>query len=161
MTGIIGIDPGLSGAISVILNNQELIVYDMPVVPKPYGKGNMVSPQLLSDIISGIKEKHSISNSIIESVSAMKGQGVSSMFSFGRTLGTIEGVIASHKISINYVTPQKWKKEFGLIGKDKDAARGKVLSLYPTYSDLFKRKKDVDRADATLIGLFGKTLIGE
>jgi crossover junction endodeoxyribonuclease RuvC len=84
----------------------------------------------------------------------MPGQGVSSCFSFGRSVGAVEVAIASRIIPITMVTPQAWKKQYGLIGKDKDMARTLCLSLYPESAHLFKRKKDIGRADATLIGAY-------
>lgn len=158
--GYMGVDPGLRGAISII-SNDNIEIFDFPVVPKPYGKGNMISPDQLSDILKIIVEKYDIKLACLESVSAMTGQGVTGVFSFGRSLGTIEGCIASRDIPINYVTPRKWKSYFELIGSEKDAARLLVLSKYPNYHKLFKRKKDCDRADSLLIGLYGKHNYGE
>ena len=85
----------------------------------------------------------------------MPGQGVTSMFNFGRSLGCIEGVISAYQINTQWVTPQAWKKHFGLLKKPKDAARTYVIDRFPTNLDLFKRKKDGGRADATLIALHG------
>ncbi len=149
---IISIDPGISGAVAVFKLTGELkTVFDMPVVSKTSGKGNQISAKLLNDSISN----HAwVTQAVIERVGAMPGQGVTSMFGFGRSLGVIEGICAGQTIPVEWVTPQAWKKHFGLIGKDKDAARTLVIEKFPQYSELFKRKKDVGRADAVLIGLF-------
>ena len=157
MSQSIGIDPGLTGAISLFDSQGELVdVWDMPAIQAPRGKGNIVSPQLLADIFQNdLNASNAIETAYIEQVSAMPGQGVSSMFKFGRCAGLIEGVVAAFGISIEYVTPQKWKKHFSLIGKDKDAARQLCLERYPHNARLFKRKKDIGRADAVLIGQYG------
>ena len=83
----------------------------------------------------------------------MPGQGVSSMFNFGMGYGAIQGVLAGLCVPLHLVTPQKWKKHQGLIGKDKDCARTLAQQLYPEAS--LARKKDIGRADAILIGDYG------
>ncbi len=153
---IIGIDPGLTGAIAVIDHGLIIEIHDMPVTAKNSGKGNQVNAGLLADLFeeidgSYIDENYVVSSVVIERVGAMPGQGVSSMFSFGRSLGVVEGVIASKGWPVEWVTPQKWKKKFGLIGKDKDAARTLCIEQHPSDIGYFKRKKDIGRADALLI----------
>lgn len=154
----IGIDVGVRGAIALLKSSELIDVWDMPVTEKIGGKGKMVSSQLLNITIGEIKaicEGYGtyVMEANIELVNAY-GQGATSAFSFGRSAGVIDGVIATHNIPTNYVMPQTWKKKFGLIKKDKDMARSLVLQKYPEKAHLFKRKKDIDRADATLIGLF-------
>ncbi len=153
---IIGIDPGLTGAIAVIDHGLIIDIHDMPVTAKVSGKGNQVNAALLADIFEEIsdtytREPHVIKTVVIERVGAMPEQGVSSMFSFGRSLGVVEGVIAAQGWPVEWVTPQKWKKKFGLIGKDKDAARTLCIEQHPSQIVYFKRKKDIGRADALLI----------
>ena len=131
------------------------LVFDMPVTEKLSGKGKEVNAYLLADFMAEMKVRDSEAMAVVERVGAMPGQGTTSMFGFGRSLGVIEGVLAGLGISVAWVTPQKWKKKFGLIKKEKDAARGLVLGMYPERSDLFARKKDGGRADAVLIGLSG------
>lgn len=153
---IISIDPGLTGAAALLDNDGDLIeVFDMPVSAKTSGKGNQVNAVLLSDFF---REKIVAYGSeaiefVIERVGPMPGQGVTGMFGFGRSLGVIEGSIAAYSKPVTWVTPQKWKKRFSLVGKDKDASRTLVLEKFPNQSELFKRKKDAGRADAVLIGL--------
>jgi len=146
---IISIDPGLTGAVGYYTNLGNLVrIDDMPISAKTSGKGNQLNASALADIIG------QADTAIIERVHAMPGQGVTSVFGFGRSLGVIEGVLAANHVAIEWVTPQAWKKHFGLIGKDKDAARTLVIEKFPQHSEIFKRKKDVGRADAVLIGLF-------
>lgn len=152
---IIGIDPGISGAIAMLRDNGVLIdVVDMPVTAKTRGKGNQVNAVLLGDYLrSVIKNRDETLRVAIEAVGAMPGQGVTSMFGFGRSMGVIEGAVAAFSLPVEYVTPQRWKKLHGLVGKDKDASRTLVLQKYPNHSGSFSRKKDNGRADAVLIGL--------
>ncbi len=157
----LGIDPGLTGSMALMHDNAIIEIWDMPTVTAPAGKGKIVSPQLLADIIIEIKDivsRYSGSNttlkSNIEQVGAMPGNGTASMFKFGRCLGVIEGVIAGNYIPIAMVTPQKWKKGCGLIGKGKDASRQLCLQMFPDKAHYFKRKKDNGRSDAVLIALY-------
>ena len=154
---IIGIDPGITGAI--YFNTVEgKIVVDMPIMAKTSGKGNQINPYELTSLLMQppIDRLTGIKAAYLESVHAMPGQGVSSVFSFGKSVGTIEGVLAALNIPLVMVTPQRWKKNAKLIGKDKDAARTLAIQLYPELSDRLSRKKDIGRADAILIAEFGK-----
>ena len=154
---ILGIDPGITGAI--YFNTVEgKIVVDMPIMAKTSGKGNQINPYELTSLLMQppIDRLTGIKAAYLESVHAMPGQGVSSVFSFGKSVGTIEGVLAALNIPLVMVTPQRWKKNAKLIGKDKDAARTLAIQLYPELSDRLSRKKDIGRADAILIAEFGK-----
>lgn len=145
----IGIDPGNSGAIAFIADDLTYIdVQDMPLMAM--GKKNQVNAAGLREILL----MHSGNlHAYVEKVQAMPGQGVSSMFNFGKGAGVIEGVLAGLGISYTLVTPQKWKKRAELIGKEKDMARTLAIQLYP-FAPL-TRKKDIGRADAILIARFG------
>jgi len=155
----IGIDPGLTGAIVLIGDEEILQIWDMPITAKTHGKGNEVNAFLLNDIITDaqtIAYSHGqAATAILERVGAMPGQGVTSMFGFGRSMGVLEGVLAGQGIQTDYVTPQRWKKSWNLVGKDKDAARGVCLARWPEWSQSFARKKDIGRADAALIAAYG------
>ena len=91
---------------------------------------------------------------IIEHVTAMPGQGVTSMFNFGQTFGAIKGVCAALKLPIFFVRPSKWKKYFELINSSKDSSRTKVIEMYPSLSSQLAKKKDVNKSDAILIARF-------
>jgi len=151
---IIGIDPGLSGAIAVLDDLKVFDMFDMPVMSE--GKKN--KNQLNSAQLVNIIKKHIIPNSqtfvIVEQVSAMPGQGVTSMFNFGQTFGSIKGICAALNLPIFYVRPAKWKKHFELINASKDASRTKVIEMYPSISGRLTRKKDVNKADAILIARY-------
>lgn len=151
----LGIDPGLTGAIVLMAIDEVIQIWDMPVTAKTHGKGNMVNAYLLNDLIQEAKEISESRNerltATVEQVGAMPGQGVTSMFGFGRSFGVVEGVLAANNVKTRLVTPQRWKKQFGLMGKEKDASRTKAISLYPEVSHMLKRKKDNGRADAIFI----------
>lgn len=146
----IGIDPGLSGAIAVLNDDLFLVaVYDMPVMALSKGK-NQVNAAALARIIKGVPRQ---AIAYLEQVSAMPGQGVSGMFSFGTSYGIVQGVLAALDIPVILVRPQAWKGRAGLKGKDKDMARTVAQRLYPGAE--LSRKKDIGRADAILIARFG------
>ena len=152
---IIGIDPGLSGGIAILDDLKIFDLFDMPIMPE--GKKN--KNQLNSAQLVNIIKRHIHTNStfvIVEQVSAMPGQGVTSMFNFGQTFGAIKGICASLNLPIFYVRPAKWKKHFDLINASKDASRTKAIEMYPSISDRLKKKKDVNKADAILIARYFK-----
>ena len=151
---IIGIDPGLSGGIAILDDLKIFDIYDMPIMSE--GKKN--KNQLNSAQLVNIIKKNIISNGdtflIVEQVSAMPGQGVTSMFNFGQTFGSIKGICAALNLPIFFVRPAKWKKHFDLINSSKDASRTKVIEMYPSISPRLSKKKDVNKADAILIASF-------
>ena len=151
---IIGIDPGLSGAIAVLEDNKVLGIYDMPVM----AEGKKSKRQLNSAQLVSIIKQNTYSNDeiaiVVEQVNAMPGQGVTSMFNFGQTFGAIKGVCAALELPIFFVRPIKWKKHFELLNSSKDASRTKVIEMYPTLSNQLSKKKDVNKSDAILIARF-------
>ncbi len=150
---IIGIDPGLSGGIAILDNLKIFDLFDMPIMSE--GKKN--KNQLNSAQLVNIIKKHIVSGNtfvIVEQVSAMPGQGVTSMFNFGQTFGSIKGICAALNLPIFYVRPAKWKKHFELINSSKDASRTKVIEMYPSISHRLSKKKDVNKADAILIARY-------
>ena len=151
---IIGIDPGLSGGIAILDDLKIFDIYDMPIMSE--GKKN--KNQLNSAQLVNITKKNIISNGdtflIVEQVSAMPGQGVTSMFNFGQTFGSIKGICAALNLPIFFVRPAKWKKHFDLINSSKDASRTKVIEMYPSISSRLSKKKDVNKADAILIARY-------
>ena len=152
MTGcIVGIDPGKTGAIALFYpeTSSRVAVHDLPLAD------GEISAPLLADLIRG----YAPSLAIIERVSAMPGQGVVSMFNFGRAYGDVRGVVGALGIPLHFVTPQKWKKHFRL-SSDKEQARALALRLFPACADHFKLKKHHGRAEAALIAKFGAETIG-
>lgn len=150
---ILGIDPGLSGAIAFLdTTTDALVIMDMPTVEMTRNGKNKreVSPALIADMIAG----KGVTQAFMERVSAMPGQGVSSMFSFGRSTGVVEGVLAAYEIPTTLVTPQAWMKAMG-VRAGKDGSRERAMQLFPQYADRFARKKDDGRSDAALIAKYG------
>ena len=154
MTKIIGIDPGLSGAIAILEGNKVLSIFDMPVMAE--GKKNkrqLNSAHLVNLIRENISKDEEVLV-VVEQVNAMPGQGVTSMFNFGQTFGAIKGISATLKLPIFFVRPSKWKKHFELINSSKDASRTKAIEMYPSFADQLSKKKDVNKSDAILIARF-------
>jgi crossover junction endodeoxyribonuclease RuvC len=149
---IIGIDPGASGAIALLVGRELVSVHDMPTVTVERNKSQ--KRQVCPAGLSLLMQQLSPHKAICEKVGAMPGQGVSSMFSFGRSVGIIEGVLAARQIPVTFVTPQSWQKQSG-AAKGKDGSRQRVMELFPSQANLFARVKDDGRADAVLIALAG------
>ena len=152
MSRVIGVDPGASGAIALVVDGVLHQVVDMPTVTvtRNAAQKRQVSPAGVADIIRSMKPD----TAIVEKVGAMPGQGVSSMFSFGRSVGILEGALAALQVPATLITPQAWQKAVG-AAKGKDGSRQRVMELFPRDSHLFARVKDDGRADAVLIALAG------
>ena len=151
---IIGIDPGLSGAIAILEDSKIKELFDMPVMPDGKKNKRQLNSALLVKLI-----KNSIKNledtvMVVEQVNAMPGQGVTSMFNFGQTFGAIKGICAALGLPIFLVRPAKWKKHFELINSSKDASRTKAIEMYPSASEQLSKKKDVNKSDAILIARY-------
>ena len=153
---IIGIDPGISGAICFFENGEVKNIIDMPSMAE--GKKNkrqINGNQLFNEITNNIKN---ISKSnicvVVEQVSAMPGQGVTSMFNFGQSFGVIKGICSAMQLPIYFVRPAKWKKYFNLIKTEKEASRTKAIEIFPYISSKLSKKKDSNKAEAILIASY-------
>jgi len=91
---------------------------------------------------------------VIEQVSAMPGQGVTSMFNFGQSFGVLKGICSAMQLPMYFVRPAKWKKYFNLINSKKDASRTKAIEIFPYISAQLSKKKDSNKADAILLASF-------
>ena len=151
---IIGIDPGLSGGIAILDDLKIYDIFDMPIMSEGKKNKNQLNSAQLVNILNKHVLKKENTFVIVEQVSAMPGQGVTSMFNFGQTFGSIKGICAALGLSIFYVRPAKWKKHFELINSSKDASRTKVIEMYPSISSRLTKKKDVNKADAILIARY-------
>ena len=153
---IIGIDPGISGSICFFEDGVISDVVEMPtMIEGKKNKKQVNGSQIVNEISKRIKkiEKKNI-KVIIEQVSAMPGQGVTSMFNFGQSFGILKGVCSAMQLSVYYVRPAKWKKYFNLINSEKDASRTRAIEIFPYFSSQLSRKKDSNKADAILIASF-------
>ena len=155
---IIGIDPGISGAISIVKNKKIIEVYDTPTMIDGKKNKRQINGAQVTNIIKEVLNGNEEVVVVVEHVNAMPGQGVTSMFNFGQSFGVIKGICAALSVPIYFVRPSKWKKHFNLIKTNKDASRTKVIEVYPDIASKLHRKKDSNRADAILIALyFGDT----
>ena len=153
---IIGIDPGISGSICFFQDGKIIDVVEMPTMTE--GKKNkkqVNGSQIFNEISVRIKkfDKKDI-KVIIEQVSAMSGQGVTSMFNFGQSFGILKGICSAMQLPMYFVRPAKWKKYFNLINSEKDASRTRAIEIFPYFSGNLSRKKDSNKADAILIASF-------
>ena len=152
---ILGIDPGLSGALAFLDTRDNTVdVVDMPTVEVK--RNNKLKREVSAQLVAAIVIKRHAEAAFLEKVNAMAGQGVSSVFSFGRSAGIIEGVLAAYDIPTTLVTPQAWQKAMG-VRDGKDGSRERAMQLFPASAELFQRKKDDGRSDASLIAKYGAT----
>ena len=153
---IIGIDPGISGSICFFNNGKILDVIEMPTMTD--GKKNkrqVNGSQIYNEILKRVNdpEKQDV-KVVIEQVSAMPGQGVTSMFNFGQSFGILKGICSAMQLPMYFVRPAKWKKYFNLIKSEKDASRTRAIEIFPYFSSHLSKKKDSNKADAILIASF-------
>ena len=152
---IIGIDPGISGSICFFEDGKIVDVVVMPTMTE--GKKNkrqVNGSQIYNEILKRIKIEKKNVRVIIEQVSAMPGQGVTSMFNFGQSFGILKGICSAMQLPMYFVRPAKWKKYFGLINSEKDASRTRAIEMFPYFSSQLSKKKDSNKADAILIASF-------
>ena len=153
---IIGIDPGISGSICFFNEGKIIDVVEMPtMIEGKKNKKQVNGAQIFNEISAKIKEleKKDI-KIVIEQVSAMPGQGVTSMFNFGQSYGILKGICSAMQLPMYFVRPAKWKKYFNLINSEKDASRTRAIEIFPYFSSELSRKKDSNKADAILLASF-------
>ncbi len=153
---IIGIDPGISGSICFFGDGKIIDIIEMPTMAE--GKKNkrqVNGSQIYNEISKRVKnfDKQNV-RVIIEQVSAMPGQGVTSMFNFGQSYGILKGICSAMQLPMYFVRPAKWKKYFNLLNSEKDASRTKAIEIFPYFSSQLSKKKDSNKADAILIASF-------
>ena len=153
---IIGVDPGISGSICFLLDGKILEVLEMPTMAEGKKNKKQINGSQIYNEINRVINK--IQNQevrvVIEQVSAMPGQGVTSMFNFGQSFGILKGICSAMKLPMYFVRPAKWKKYFNFINSEKDASRTKAIEIFPYFSQELSKKKDANKADAILIASF-------
>ena len=153
---IIGIDPGISGSICFFEDGKILDVIEMPTMAEGKKNKRQVNGSQIYNEIS--KRTKFVDNKdikvIIEHVSAMPGQGVTSMFNFGQSFGILKGICSAMQLPMYFVRPAKWKKYFNLINSEKDASRTRAIEIFPYFSSYLSKKKDINKADAILIASY-------
>ena len=153
---IIGIDPGISGSICFFEDGIINDVVEMPtMIEGKKNKRQVNGPQIFNEISERINkiEKKNI-KVVIEQVSAMPGQGVTSMFNFGQSFGILKGICSAMQLPVYFVRPTRWKKYYNLINSEKDASRTRAIEIFPYFSTQLSKKKDSNKADAILIASF-------
>lgn len=150
---IIGVDCGQTGAIAFYDSGKVAALIDMPVMARTHGKGQQVDPYTLATLI--LEHGGQFGGAVLEQVASRPLQSSQSGFNFGESVGIIKGVLGALQIPVRFVTPQRWKKAAGLIGKEKDASRALAIQLHPEIADQLTRKKDQGRAEAILVARFG------
>jgi len=158
---IIGIDCGLTGAVAFLDDKTAPDVVDIPT--ESFGTGSVVKNQIcaaaLAILIRQRCEQASEVKAFVEKVNAMPGQGVSSVFSFGQSLGTILGVLGALQVPVEMIRPQRWKAFFSLT-QDKEVSRTRAINIFPQIADKLQRKKDHNRAEALLLAEYGRRADG-
>ena len=153
---IIGIDPGVSGSICFLRDGKILDVIEMPVMNE--GKKNkkqVNGAQIYNEITKKINSHPETKiRVVIEHVTAMPGQGVTSMFNFGQSFGILKGICSAMRLPMFFVRPAKWKKYYNLLNSEKDASRTRAIEIFPEFSSQLSKKKDSNKADAILIASF-------
>jgi crossover junction endodeoxyribonuclease RuvC len=145
---IVAFDPGLSGGIAFVSNDGALIdCRDLPTI------GEGTQRRIDAANLAAIIRSHNPTKAIIEQVSAMPGNGVSGMFRFGQSVGTIAGVVGALNLRLQWVAPSKWKREAGL-DSTAEKSRARAIETWPDRAALFARVKDHNRAEAALLGLW-------
>lgn len=158
---VIAADPGVSGAIAFLADGEFAGAHDMPLLTKPTGRSK-VDAAGLARLLREECARHPGASCtfVVEDVAPMpstkdgKGMGASSAFSFGRSVGAIEGVVAALRIPLVPVHAVRWKTALGLRGADKDATRTKMIERIPAAAPYLQRKKDIGRADALAMALW-------
>tara|TARA_B100001115_G_C15591333_1_gene282863 strand:+ start:30 stop:524 length:495 start_codon:yes stop_codon:yes gene_type:complete len=153
---IIGIDPGISGSICFLKDGKIMDVVEMPTMTEGKKNKRQVNG---SQIYNEISKRINLNNNqdvrvVIEHVTAMPGQGVTSMFNFGQSFGILKGICSAMQLSMYFVRPAKWKKYFNLLNSEKDASRTRAIEIFPYFSSQLSKKKDSNKADAILIASF-------
>ena len=140
---IIGIDPGISGSICFFENGEIVDVIEMPTMTE--GKKNkkqVNGAQVYNEIKKRInKIQNQDVRVVVEQVSAMPGQGVTSMFNFGQSFGILKGICSAMQLPLYFVRPAKWKKYFNLINSQKDASRTRAIEIFPYFSSQLSKKR--------------------
>jgi crossover junction endodeoxyribonuclease RuvC len=149
---VLGVDPGLGGAVALLDGQGVLLVEDMPVHQLRTGK--KVKLELDLPTLREMLTAAPIDHVVMEKVASRPGQGVASMFKFGFGAGAIYGLVVGLALPCTFVLPQGWQRATG-CGPSPDSARQRAAQLYPAIAGKLSRKRDGGRADAILIGRAG------
>lgn len=156
---IIGIDPGIKGGLtSIDTETGKCLVYRVPTMKVVRNRKDKQDYDL--DALKTLLGIARPNQAYIEQVGARPFQGLSStFFFFGKGYGIMLGMLGAFGIPITYVTPQKWKKEFGLTA-EKDVARAYGSKIAPNLASKWKLKRDDGVCESFLISHYGAIQLG-
>jgi crossover junction endodeoxyribonuclease RuvC len=143
---VVGIDPGLTGAIAV-LNGNGVALFDIPV------SGGEVNGYALYGELTLAHDVDPIDAVFIEETHAFAKNGCKANFSQGFSMGAIITAVRSARLPMHRVAPSTWKTKMGLRGRDKSASRHLAAELWPDTE--FHLVKHHNRAEAALIARYG------
>jgi crossover junction endodeoxyribonuclease RuvC len=145
---IVGVDPGMTGAIAVIVDGRLATIWDMPV-----NEGRVDGAQVC-DWLGNLPTTYD-THVFVEDLHPMPRNGTIASFKSGLNLGIVLGVVESLSLPLRRVRASEWKRNQGLIGKTKAASRGLASELYPEFREQFRLTKHDGRAEAALIARYG------
>lgn len=155
---VLGVDPGISGALALVGDGGCIGAWKMPIEKRVVGKKNrsFVDEHALSALVSFIEGLLSGPGgrrlAVVEAVHARPGQGVTSMFGFGRSLGVVDGVLANAGFDLIHVPPATWTRDMGLWGAGKP---GSIVGASNLTRARLKKSED-GIADAILLAEWGR-----
>ncbi len=149
---ILGIDPGAHGAVALFVDGQLVEIFDTPALEEKSGR-----PAVNAPLLAALLARTHATAAYCEFVGARPTDAKASAFAFGRARGVIEGVAGALSIPLTFITPQTWKRLAGIApgAEAKDSARAAAIARWPHMAEHFARKRDIDRAEAALIGWAG------
>ena len=148
MKFVLGADPGMTGALSLIDQHGNLIT--TADITSTDGRVNVGE---LRDNIAAMMDIYGVDMAVVENVASMPKQGVSTTFKFGRAAGHLEGMLSGLQIPIALIPPSQWKAKLHMAGKDKDYPRVWCQRRWPTVTDFKAKGTGQARADAACIAL--------
>ena len=156
MTIILGIDPGLAGALALVRDGRLIRCDDMP--SEATGSSGRIKRRVdaaaLAWLVRQYRDEDDGLIAVVESVASRPGQGVAGMFSLGDSAGVVRAVLQTVGVRLEFVAPARWKRAMGL-GADKGHARTMASQRWPEQHAMFARVKDDGRAEAALIAGWG------
>lgn len=156
MTSFLAIDPGVDGAIALWMPlKARLVVYDMPTLLRKGSKKRDVDGVALANLMTAFKVFGPITSALIERAGTRPTESRSSAHTNGRNWGVAFGVLCAQLVPLEIVTPAAWKREMKLT-TDKDYSRTVATSLLPEHAHNWPLKKHHDRAEASLLAVFGE-----
>lgn len=153
---VLGIDPGLSGAVAVLRGDSVELLEDLPVVQFSNARiKNRIDAASLAEILRPFAGE--IGLAVVGRTAARPGEAPSGSYSFGYTSGVIAGVLGTLQIPVTLPMPAVWKRAMSL-SPDKNLSRSRAIELYPAIAPKLSRIKDHDRAEAVLMARYGQKL---